>query len=81
MTPRPIKTIGADRYFECKGTIEKVHHAPSTNRLMVWFKGGNTYVYIDVPAEVFDQLHTAESVASAFGEYVRKPGYNYEKVA
>jgi hypothetical protein len=82
MKPRAVQTIGSDRYFEISaGLIKKVHYAPSTQRLMVWFRDGKTYVYLDVPAGVFDQLHAAESVASAFGEYVRKPNYAYEKVA
>lgn len=82
MKPRVIQTLGQDRFFEVSaGLIKKVHHAPSTGRLLVGFRDGKTYVYLDVPASVFDQLHAAESVASAFGEYVRKPGYEFERVA
>lgn len=82
MKPRAVQTLGHDRYFELTaGLIKKVQHAPSTGRLMVWFRDGKTYLYVDVPASVFDQLLGAESVASAFGEHVRKPGYSCTRVA
>lgn len=82
MKPRPVQTIGTDRFFEVSaGLIKKVHYAPTTGRLMVWFRDGKTYVYKDVPADVFDQLHGAESVAIAFSEHVRKPGYGCTRVA
>ena len=82
MKPRAVQTLGTDRFFECSaGLIKKVQHAPSTERLMVWFRDGKTYVYLDVPASVFDQLHGADSVASAFGEHVRKPGYECTRIA
>jgi hypothetical protein len=82
MKVRPIQTLGTDRFFEVNaGLIKKVQYAPSTERLMVWFRDGKTYVYLGVPAAAFDQLHAAESVASAFSEHVRKPGYDCTRVA
>jgi hypothetical protein len=80
MKPRKETTILGDRSFEAIGNITRVTYASSTRRLLVTFKGGNSYVYLDVPLDTYLALLAAENLGAAFTEYVRKPGFEYEKV-
>src|SRR6185436_15236304 len=60
------------------GNINSIGYAGGT--LEVEFKGGGTYRYSGVPAEVHQELVGADSVGSAFARLIKRGGYDFEKV-
>lgn len=81
MKPRTETKTGEDRRFEVTGNaiIRVVAYAPATRRLLVTLTNGS-YVYKDVPPEVYETLRSAENIGGAFNQVVRQPGYEFEKV-
>lgn len=41
-----------------------------SNRLFVQFKNGSSYIYKDVPSNLLEEIHTAESVGKYFSQYI-----------
>lgn len=54
---------------------------PKTQELHVTFKNGATYRYAGVPKNVSRALRRNKSVGKTVNRMVKKPGYEYEKVA
>jgi hypothetical protein len=57
--------------------IERARYDPQSRTLDISYKGGDTYSYFDVPAEIHDALREAASA----GEYVNhaiKPNFRFE---
>ncbi len=59
--------------------IDAVGYDAETGTLFIEFKGGSTYSYADVPAEVAEQLLAAGSVGSFFAANI-KGQYSFGKV-
>jgi len=51
--------------------VEAIGYNADTRTLVVRFAGGQEYDYVDVPAEVYNDLITARSVGSVFHGAVR----------
>ena len=68
----------------------RMHNVSSSNINSVGYENGDLYVefsrrntlyvYHDVPQYVFKGLITASSPGEYLDEYVKKPGYRYEKI-
>ena len=52
-------------------TIAKVEYDNLLSRMLVTFKSGSTYQYVDVPHKVFDELVSAESAGRYFAANVK----------
>jgi hypothetical protein len=57
--------------FENSTQVVKAVYTPEVRTLDVWFKSGVPYRYLDVPAERFEGLRTAESPGSYLARNVR----------
>lgn len=81
MKPRTETKTGEDRRFEVTGNhlVRVVAYAPSTQRLLVTLTNGS-YVYKDVPVDVYETLRSAENIGGAFNQIVRQGGYEFERV-
>ena len=51
--------------------IEAVGHNAATQTLAIRFKGGSTYRYDNVPAQLFADMLAAESVGSFFYKHIK----------
>ena len=60
-----LAAVGYDKEAEC---------------LKVTFKSGASYIYENVPAGVWTDILSADSVGSIFHKLVIKGGYSYAKV-
>lgn len=61
--------------------INALGHDALHKVMRVQFTNGSTYDYQNVGVELFDSIHTAESVGKAFTEVKKNPGaYPYTKV-
>jgi len=49
--------------------------------LEVAFTNGSVYQYYGVPPQVYEGLMTAPSHGKYLDQFVKKPGYRFEKVA
>lgn len=61
-------------------TVEEIGYDPSTKELLVNFKSGGSYKYLDVPHSTFNSLITASSVGSYLHQHI-KGSYTYEKIS
>jgi len=52
-------------------TIAKVEYDNLLNRMLVTFKSGSTYQYVEVPHKVFDELVSAESAGKYFAANIK----------
>ena len=60
--------------------IQAVDYDEDTKRLVVEFKGGKTYVYKEVPPEIYKDMLYAESVGKFFSANIKGNAlYPYEK--
>lgn len=59
--------------------ITRVGWDSSFQELVIEFKKGGTYLYSEVPADVYSLLASAPSVGKAFDEHV-KGKYNFKKI-
>ncbi|KKK77677.1 hypothetical protein LCGC14_2851170 [marine sediment metagenome] len=59
--------------------IEAIGYDSGVQQVRVRFKGGATYVYYDVPANIANNFIEAESVGEYLNEHI-KGEYRYEKV-
>lgn len=59
-------------------TIKALEYYPEIDMLEVEFVRGVTYIYFDVPQDVYDELIKAESIGSYFSKNIAKE-YAYEK--
>lgn len=78
---RTEKRSDGHRIFEAQGNIRKVIFAVSTARMLVEFRGGAKYTYIDVPESVYEALLGADELQKTFNDVVKAPGYQYSRVA
>ena len=62
------------------GNIEKFGYDLASKTLCVTFKGGASYEYLNVPAEVVQGFFTAESVGSYFSKVIR-PAFETKKLS
>ena len=72
------------------GTIERVAvksssithagHDPDTQRLLVVFRSGASYIYENVPREVYQGLMAADSAGKYLRQHVISAGYKYRMV-
>jgi hypothetical protein len=60
--------------------IEKVGYDPASGDLRATFRGsGKTYVYHDVPQELYDGLLFADSVGAFFNAHIRD-SFDFEEL-
>lgn len=67
-----------DRRNIKSSTIKTLEYYPEIDLLEVEFVRGVTYIYFDVPQDVYDELIKAESIGSYFNKNIAKK-YAYEK--
>lgn len=60
--------------------IDAVAYDAANQRLYVFYKDGDWYRYVRVPAEVYTQVITAESIGRAVNELVKRPEYDFKKM-
>ena len=60
--------------------VEEIEYDYETNHMWVTYKGGRKYVYHGVPADIFHQIPTVESVGKFLNENV-KTKYHYAQVS
>lgn len=53
--------------------VEAIGYDPETETVRVRFKGGATYRYAEVPAELFESIEAATSIGSAVSRLRSKP--------
>ncbi len=51
--------------------IAAIEYNPTTQVLEIHFHAGRTYDYLNVPAEIYQSLLTADSVGKYFNENIR----------
>jgi len=64
---------------ENSSRITGMTYDTETNELKIDFKRGGTYIYKQVPKEVFDTLKTSPSVGKAINTLIIGGGYEYKK--
>jgi hypothetical protein len=67
-----------DMQWVDSSNLEQVGYDEAKMELYVGFKGGETYVYQDVPQSIFDQLMTAPSKGSFLNREVKNT-YSFYK--
>jgi len=65
--------------FVVSSNIDAVAH--HSNDLIVRFKNGSAYRYLNCPRTHFDALIKAESAGKYLNEVIKKGGYAYERLA
>jgi hypothetical protein len=66
--------------FVDSSNIEAIGYEPDQNELHVRFLTGETYVYSEVPQDVFDQLVYSDSKGSYFNRFIKPVYTNFHKV-
>lgn len=51
--------------------IDSIAYDEASKTLRISFRDTGDYLYFDVPAELFDRFHGADSAGSFFNEFVR----------
>ena len=57
--------------------VERARYDTDEGRLELWYVGGDSYTYFDVPVQVYESLVAAPS-AGAFVNELIKPNFRYE---
>ncbi|MBU4463360.1 MAG: DUF2779 domain-containing protein, partial [Proteobacteria bacterium] len=71
----------AEVHIIMSSNIQSVVYDKATLTLEIEFYGGSTYLYYQVPQEVYLGLINAESHGKYFDQYVKKAGYSHTKVS
>jgi hypothetical protein len=61
-------------------SVEALQYDNESKKLTVEFKGGAIYDYYDVPEDVFEGFHEADSIGKYLNSQV-KGSYNFEKIS
>jgi len=59
--------------------ISSFHYDTTRNVLVVHYRSGAVYEYLQVPPEVYDQMKNAFSKGTFLNKYI-KPLYRYRKI-
>jgi len=51
--------------------IDRIAYDTASTTLRISFRDTGDYLYFDVPADLFDRFHGAESAGSFFNEFIR----------
>jgi hypothetical protein len=69
-----------DRTLIMSTALKSVGYDDKAHVLEVEFAHGGVYRYLGVPRPVYDGLLSAESRGAYFDEFVKKPGFAFERV-
>lgn len=67
-----------DMIYVDSSNLEQIGYDSESSELHVTFKNGNTYVYLNVPEAVFEDMKFADSKGSFLNRVV-KGSYEFEK--
>jgi hypothetical protein len=59
--------------------IDSISYDPERRELAITFKSGRTYVYDDVPIDIYEELLAADSQGAYFNHNIRD-AYEYREV-
>ena len=59
--------------------VEELGYDPASRRLRIHFRGGGSYDYLDVPAEIFAGLLASAHPWTEWGEHIKRT-YEFRRV-
>ena len=69
-----MRAVAIDR----SSVIDRIAYDEASTTLRISFRDTGDYLYFDVPAELFDRFHGADSAGSFFNEHI-KDRYRYRR--
>lgn len=69
-----MRAVDVDR----SSVIDRIAYDEASTTLRISFCDTGDYLYFDVPAELFDRFHGADSAGSFFNEFIRNH-YRYRR--
>lgn len=75
-----MKTLTFPNQSRPSSMLKSVKYDEQNQRLVATFANGQSVQYEGVPANIVDELDSAESAGSAFSKLIKGGGYDFEYI-